>query len=47
MKIPKVTIGVLLCLAALILLSRNLLVFGLPLFIAGFLIMNGWKWPRR
>jgi hypothetical protein len=47
MKISKVTVGVLMCLASLILLSRNLIFFGLPLFIAGFLVMNGWKRPRK
>lgn len=47
MKISKVTIGVLMCLTALILLHNNLIVVGLPLFIAGFFVMYGGKWPWR
>lgn len=45
MKIPKITLGVLCCLLALVLLSYNILILGLPLFILGFLLMNGFRWP--
>jgi hypothetical protein len=43
----RVTIGVLLCLSALILLSNNNAVIGIIAFVAGIVIMNGWTWPRR
>ncbi|WP_268753162.1 hypothetical protein [Desulfopila aestuarii] len=36
----KVTIGLLLCMAGLIFLSRNQTLLGLPLFLLGFLLMN-------
>ena len=36
----KVTLGVLLCLSALIFLSKNQAVIGIPLFIAGIILMN-------
>lgn len=42
----KVTIGVLLCLSALILLHGNNAVIGIISFIAGIIIMNGW-WPKK
>lgn len=43
----KVTVGVLLCLTALILLNSNNAVIGIIAFVAGIIIMNGWKWPRK
>lgn len=43
----KKTIGLLLCLSALILLHRNNAVIGLPAFVIGIIMMNGWKWPKK
>jgi hypothetical protein len=43
----KVTVGVLLCLTALILLNSNNAVIGIIAFVAGIIIMNGWNWPRK
>lgn len=43
----KVTLGVLLCLSSLILLHSNLAVIGIIAFVAGIILMNGWKWPRK
>jgi hypothetical protein len=43
----KVAIGVLLCLAALILLNRNNTFIGIPAFIIGIILMYGGKWPKR
>lgn len=42
----KVTIGVLLCLSALIMLHSNNAVIGFITFTVGIIIMNGW-WPKR
>lgn len=36
----NVIIGLLCCLSGLILLHRNLIVLGLPLFLIGFYVMN-------
>lgn len=46
-EMNRVTLGVLLCLAALILLQGNNAVIGIIVFIAGIAIMNGWTWPGR
>lgn len=46
-KKTKVIIGMLFCLAGLILLHWNIVIVGLPLFIVGFLVMNGLKWPWK
>ncbi|MFW2368109.1 MAG: hypothetical protein ACN4GW_16970 [Desulforhopalus sp.] len=42
----KVTIGVLLCLSALILLHGNNAIVGILTFIIGIIIMNNW-WPKK
>ena len=42
----KVTLGVLLCLSALILMHGSHAVIGIITFVAGIIIMNGW-WPKR
>lgn len=47
LQMNKVTLGVLLCLSALILLHLNQAVIGILAFVAGIIIMNGWQWPRR
>lgn len=47
MKMSKVTLGVLVCLSSLILLSRGLAAIGIIAFVIGILMMNGWKWPRK
>ena len=39
----KVTLGVLMFLPALILLSRGLVGIGIIAFVFGILLMNGWK----
>ncbi len=36
----KVTLGVLICLSALILISKNQAIIGIPVFIAGIILMN-------
>jgi hypothetical protein len=43
----KVVIGVLLCLASLILMNRNNALIGIIAFVVGIVLMNGWKGPRR
>ena len=42
----KVTLGVLLCLSSLILLHRNHAAIGIVAFVAGIVLMNGWKRPK-
>ena len=43
----KVTIGVLLCLFSLILMHNNRAVIGIIAFVAGIILMNGWKRPGK
>jgi hypothetical protein len=43
----KSLFGTVLCLAALLLLSSNQILFGLPLFIVGIVLMFSGRWPRR
>ncbi|WP_169309067.1 hypothetical protein [Desulforhopalus sp. IMCC35007] len=43
----KVSIGVLLCLSGLILLHWNQAFAGVPVFMAGILVMNGGSWRRK
>lgn len=43
----KVTFGVLLCLLSFILLHNNQAVIGLIAFIAGIVLMNGWKGSNK
>ena len=43
----KVTLGVLLCLSALILLHKNHAMIGIPVFIAGIILMNAGRWGKR
>lgn len=46
-RMNKVTVGVLLCLTALILLNSNHAIIGIIAFVSGIIIMNDWKWPRK
>ncbi len=41
----RVSFGVLLCLSALILLHNNHAFIGVPVFVAGIILMN--RWTRR
>jgi hypothetical protein len=41
----RVSLGVLLCLSALILLHKNHTFIGVPAFVAGIILMN--RWGRR
>jgi len=43
----KVTLGVLICLSALILLHKNHAIIGIPVFIAGIILMNTGKGGKK
>ncbi|HSL41651.1 MAG: hypothetical protein V2I32_08430 [Desulforhopalus sp.] len=43
----KSLFGAVMCLAALLLLGSNQVLLGLPLFIAGIVLMFSGRWPRR
>lgn len=45
MKYNKAVYGTVLCIGSLILLGKNIIILGVPLFVAGILMMNNWKWP--
>lgn len=43
----KVSLGVFLCLFALILLHKGRAILGIVAFVIGIALMNGWRRPRR
>jgi hypothetical protein len=43
----KKLLGLLLCMASLVLLHRNLVGIGLPVFVFGIMLMYEFRWPRR